>query len=129
MKDKRRLQRKIKILEEYYKGKNKSEIAMSLDLSRERVGAIIESLTGLRDPDVSEIESSDFSTLGELRMLLGISFSELAEKTGRGEVQVRNLFYYPDRFTNVNQTEAFKEFLRVITERLDAVAELLESLK
>jgi DNA-binding CsgD family transcriptional regulator len=120
-------ERNLEILKQIMSGKTKKEVAENMDLTRERIGQIIEELTGGRKPQ-SVPESGlevNWNKLKEICKALHITAYDISWGAGISADTVRHIWNEDGRYLGHGaELDSLKAVLLLVQDKIEIVSKI-----
>ena len=120
------LTRDLQLNHDFALGVTKSELARQFNLSRQRVGQIINRYNDVKDKEVFNQERID--AVNQLRIEYGISFQDVANEIGCSAHTVKSHLYNPKNTGDNAKMRTVTAINKIIRKRLNITSAILERL-
>lgn len=119
--------RDLQINRDYALGVSKSELSRRFNVSRERIGQIIARYTGSRTIN-TKITKDIMELVNQMRKLYGISYHELALRSGSSDITIKNILYHSKLYSDNKKMGLILLIQQIIEERLQKHSVVMDNL-
>lgn len=120
--------RELKLILDWAMGIKSSAISRELRMSRERIGQIIERLTGERSPHIrATINHEEFKLLLDTANSLGITSVSISRQMDKAEKTLRTYKSNPESLTPETKAKYAQKIVAIINQKLQDIVENLDN--